>query len=91
MGLIYGGYGGRSDEFAPGGFSFENGFCPHGGEICFSGVSHTMLSIYLSVSYDEFKKATEAELGPMRVHEGTLGKYRDALLYADQCHSCAAM
>ncbi|KAI0749402.1 homogentisate 1,2-dioxygenase [Daedaleopsis nitida] len=54
MGLIYGGYGGRSDEFAPGGFSFENGFCPHG------------------VSYDEFKKATVAELGPMRVHEGTL-------------------
>ncbi|RDX57412.1 homogentisate 1,2-dioxygenase [Lentinus brumalis] len=54
MGLIYGGYGGRSDEFAPGGFSFENGFCPHG------------------VSYDEFKKATEAELQPMRVHEGTL-------------------
>lgn len=31
MGLIYGDYGGRSDEFAPGGFSFENGFCPHGG------------------------------------------------------------
>ncbi|TFK81305.1 homogentisate 1,2-dioxygenase [Polyporus arcularius HHB13444] len=54
MGLIYGGYGGRSDEFAPGGFSFENGFCPHG------------------VSYDEFKNATEAELQPMRVHEGTL-------------------
>ncbi|KAH9945385.1 homogentisate 1,2-dioxygenase [Epithele typhae] len=54
MGLIYGDYGGRSDQFAPGGFSFENGFCPHG------------------VSYDEFKKATEAELGPMRVHEGTL-------------------
>ena len=26
-----------------------------------------------SVSYDEFKKATEAELPPMRVHEGTLG------------------
>ena len=31
MGLIYGDYGGRSDEFAPGGFSFENSFCPHGG------------------------------------------------------------
>ena len=26
-----------------------------------------------SVSYDEFKKATEAELPPMRIHEGTLG------------------
>ncbi|EMD34039.1 hypothetical protein CERSUDRAFT_117547 [Gelatoporia subvermispora B] len=54
MGLIYGDYGGRSDEFAPGGLSFETGFCPHG------------------VSYDEFKKATETDLGPMRVHEGTL-------------------
>ena len=32
MGLIYGDYGGRSDEFAPGGLSFENGFCPHGGK-----------------------------------------------------------
>lgn len=54
MGLIYGDYGGRSDEFAPGGFSFENSFCPHG------------------VSYDEFKKATETELTPMRIHEGTM-------------------
>ncbi len=26
------------------------------------------------MSYDEFKKATEAELGPMRVHDGTLGE-----------------
>ena len=25
------------------------------------------------VSYEEFKKATETELGPMRVHEGTMG------------------
>lgn len=31
MGLIYGSYGGRSDGFQPGGASFENGFCPHGG------------------------------------------------------------
>ena len=31
MGLIYGKYGGRSDAFAPGGASFETGFCPHGG------------------------------------------------------------
>ncbi|KDQ59299.1 hypothetical protein JAAARDRAFT_127432 [Jaapia argillacea MUCL 33604] len=54
MGLIYGDYGGRSDEFAPGGASYETGFCPHG------------------VSYDEFKGATEAELKPMRVHEGTI-------------------
>ncbi|KAA1467122.1 homogentisate 1,2-dioxygenase [Dentipellis sp. KUC8613] len=54
MGLIYGEYGGRSDEFQPGSASYETGFCPHG------------------VSYDEFKKATEGELAPGRVHEGTM-------------------
>lgn len=30
MGLIYGEYAGRSDEFQPGGISFECGFVPHG-------------------------------------------------------------
>ncbi|KAI9822498.1 MAG: hypothetical protein M1827_000217 [Pycnora praestabilis] len=30
MGLLYGGYGGRSDEFAPGGASYECGMVPHG-------------------------------------------------------------
>ncbi|KAK2025125.1 homogentisate 1,2-dioxygenase [Colletotrichum zoysiae] len=30
MGLIYGDYGGRSDEFRPGSISFECGFVPHG-------------------------------------------------------------
>lgn len=31
---------------------------------------------FLSVSYEEFKKATEADLNPMRVHEGTIGVFR---------------
>ena len=35
MGLIYGEYGGRSDSFAPGGASYETGFCPHGGMLLF--------------------------------------------------------
>jgi homogentisate 1,2-dioxygenase len=30
MGLVYGDYGGRSDEFQPGGVSFECGMVPHG-------------------------------------------------------------
>ena len=30
MGLIYGDYAGRSDEFQPGSVSFECGFVPHG-------------------------------------------------------------
>jgi len=54
MGLLYGNYGGRSDDFAPGGASFENGFCPHG------------------VAYEEFKAASEMELQPMRISEGTI-------------------
>lgn len=54
MGLIYGVYGGRSDDFQPGGASYETGFCPHG------------------VSYEEFNNASEADLQPMRIHEGTL-------------------
>jgi homogentisate 1,2-dioxygenase len=28
-----------------------------------------------AVSYDVFKMASEAELGPMRVHEDTIGEY----------------
>jgi homogentisate 1,2-dioxygenase len=39
MGLIYGEYAGRSDEFQPGGISFECGFVPHGvayEEVCYS-------------------------------------------------------
>jgi homogentisate 1,2-dioxygenase len=30
MGLVHGEYGGRSDEFKPGGASFETGMTPHG-------------------------------------------------------------
>ncbi|EUC59204.1 homogentisate 1,2-dioxygenase, partial [Rhizoctonia solani AG-3 Rhs1AP] len=54
MGLIYGNYGGRSDDFAPGGASYECGHVAHG------------------VSYEVFKEATEAELQPMRISEGTV-------------------
>ncbi|KZT35455.1 Homogentisate 1,2-dioxygenase [Sistotremastrum suecicum HHB10207 ss-3] len=54
MGLLYGNYGGRSDDFQPGGASFENGFVPHG------------------VAYEEFKAASEMELKPERISEGTI-------------------
>ena len=29
---------------------------------------------YFLVSYDEFKKASEADLAPMRISEGTIGE-----------------
>ncbi|KAJ7082869.1 homogentisate 1,2-dioxygenase [Mycena belliarum] len=64
MGMLYGVYGGRSDGFQPGGelqlFAHEVGASYETG-FCPHGVS-----------YDEFKKASEAELKPMRVHEGTI-------------------
>ena len=33
-------------------------------------MSHNLL-----VSYDEFKKASEADLAPMRISEGTIGEF----------------
>ncbi|KAJ3556139.1 hypothetical protein NM688_g2191 [Phlebia brevispora] len=30
LGLVMGEYGGRSEDFKPGGLSYETGFCPHG-------------------------------------------------------------
>lgn len=38
MGLVYGTYGGRSDEFAPGAASYETGFCPHGGKLSIDAI-----------------------------------------------------
>lgn len=32
IGLVKGEYGGRSEDFVPGGLSYEAGFTPHGGE-----------------------------------------------------------
>ncbi|KAJ3889044.1 homogentisate 1,2-dioxygenase [Lentinula edodes] len=74
MGMIYGEYGGRSDGFKPGGASFETGFCPHGGNMLQSRRSRvdSCLLPFPAVSYEEFQKATEAQLRPTKVHENTL-------------------
>jgi homogentisate 1,2-dioxygenase len=73
MGLLYGVYAGRSDGFQPGGASYETGFCPHGGKLKCSHLLYQNSSVPL-VSYDEFKKASEMELEPRRISEGTIGK-----------------
>lgn len=39
------------------------------------GLSRWVLTGSTSVSYEEFKKATEADLKPMRIHEGTIGAF----------------
>lgn len=44
MGLIYGEYAGRSDEFQPGGISFECGFVPH-------GVAYEEVRLYINIPY----------------------------------------
>ena len=33
----------------------------------------SLVAIILLVSYEVFKKASEADLAPMRIHEGTIG------------------
>ena len=75
MGLIYGDYGGRSDEFAPGGFSFENGFCPHGG----MSLLPPLLSLVLllrgvlngSSSFSLVRRVQEGYGGRTPTHEGS--------------------
>ena len=75
LGMIYGEFSGRSDDFAPGGFSLENGYCPHGSELDLPGYPHVQPTDLYAVAYDVFKAATEAELVPTRVFEGTLGTH----------------
>jgi homogentisate 1,2-dioxygenase len=63
----------------PGGASHETGFCPHGGmlpieKVLFDGLIFRFGSLF-SVSYDEFKKASEADLAPTRISEGTIGEF----------------
>lgn len=35
------------------------------------------------VSYEEFKQASEADLKPMRVHEGTIGTFLRNLIFSN--------
>lgn len=78
MGLLYGMYGGRSDGFQPGGASFENGFTPHGGTYSPNSIFDVETPVLMRgisasiVSYDEWEKATQHELEPRRVAEGTV-------------------
>ena len=73
LGMIYGEFSGRSDDFAPGGFSLENGYCPHGSELDPPEYPFTHRTHLYTVAYDVFKATTEAELVPSRIFEGTLG------------------
>ena len=74
MGLIYGDYGGRSDEFAPGGFSFENGFCPHGGMSLLSPLL-SLVSLWRGVAdgsstFSLVRRVQEGHRGRTPTHEG---------------------
>lgn len=81
MGLVYGTYEGRSDSFRPGSISYETGFCPHGGKSIVRPCKPFSWSLtryhyhYLLVSWSEYKAASEMELVPRRIHEGTLGRH----------------
>ena len=55
-----------------GGASFETGFCPHGGKLGIDIFFDMTKLIGMSVSYDEFKKGSDSDLKPMRIHEGVM-------------------
>lgn len=71
MGLIYGEYAGRSDEFQPGGVSFECGFVPH-------GVAYEEVCLVLTGSWQSFLtsfkfKAASAQPPPeMQISKGAI-------------------
>lgn len=48
MGLICGGYGGRSDDFLPGGASYECGFTPVSSMTLLTPLMSYVLTLHLS-------------------------------------------
>jgi homogentisate 1,2-dioxygenase len=75
MGLIYGEYGGRSDEFQPGGVSFECGMVPHGVayQVCQkpSNLRCPKLSM-LTFRVKEFKAASAQPPPEMQISKGAI-------------------
>jgi homogentisate 1,2-dioxygenase len=71
MGLIYGEYAGRSDEFQPGGISFECGFVPHG--VAYEEVCLVLSHIPSSMANEaQFKAASAAPPPEMQISKGAI-------------------
>jgi homogentisate 1,2-dioxygenase len=72
MGLIYGEYAGRSDEFQPGGVSYECGFVPHG--VAYEEVrnlSRTFLE-WVWANTEQFKAASAQPPPEMQISKGAV-------------------
>lgn len=74
MGLIYGEYGGRSDEFKPGSISFECGCTCRISKIIISMSTNSKRNTVVphGVAYEQFKAATETALPPMQISEASI-------------------
>jgi homogentisate 1,2-dioxygenase len=72
MGLIYGEYAGRSDEFQPGGVSYECGFVPHG--VAYEEVRIQLLPIKWTTKliYQQFKAASAQPPPEMQISKGAV-------------------
>lgn len=72
MGLIYGEYGGRSDEFQPGGISFECGMVPHGVAYEVSLLMRICSEYKIDRGLQEFKAASSQEVPQMQISKGAV-------------------
>jgi homogentisate 1,2-dioxygenase len=72
MGLIYGNYGGRSDEFMPGSISFECGSKSLHPPIPFQPSNENKKVVPHGVAYEEFRAATSAPPPEMQISEGSI-------------------
>lgn len=70
MGLIYGEYAGRSDEFQPGGVSYECGFVPHG--VAYEEVSICRVKPETELMPFQFKAASAQPPPEMQISKGAV-------------------
>lgn len=70
MGLIYGEYAGRSDEFQPGGVSYECGFVPHG--VAYEEVSPEHHRYDSKLTAQKFKAASAQPPPEMQISKGAI-------------------
>lgn len=72
MGLVYGEYGGRSDEFMPGSISFE---CGSKYIVLYTTLYYILIVFVVvphGVAYEEFKQATESAPPVMQISTASI-------------------
>lgn len=73
MGMIYGEWNASTVFLEPGGLTYEPSLMPHGGEDRPLKEMFNCPNKYVTESFERWSEATNAELGPERANEDTMG------------------